>query len=92
MHSYIIILYILLVSLTELHYSQINSIKITTKTGFRDLQNYTTLKQRSNRMKYTVRFRDLQNYTTLKRQAPFEFVPVGFRDLQNYTTLKRGTH
>ena len=41
------ILYILLVSLTELHYSQINSIKITTKNGFRDLQNYTTLKSQA---------------------------------------------
>ncbi len=67
MHSYIIILYILLVSLTELHYSQINSIKITTKNGFRDLQNYTTLKQVRYSNDFETGFRDLQNYTTLKR-------------------------
>ena len=35
--------------------------------GFRDLQNYTTLKQQMKQMKQIKRFRDLQNYTTLKQ-------------------------
>ena len=37
--------------------------------GFRDLQNYTTLKltERNNTM--AQGFRDLQNYTTLKQRS-----------------------
>ena len=35
--------------------------------GFRDLQNYTTLKPRKGEYTPEVSFRDLQNYTTLKR-------------------------
>ena len=34
--------------------------------GFRDLQNYTTLKPNPRTDEYEIRFRDLQNYTTLK--------------------------
>ena len=37
------------------------------ENGFRDLQNYTTLKQRRQRILDTNSFRDLQNYTTLKQ-------------------------
>ena len=33
---------------------------------FRDLQNYTTLKQTTQIFLWTSGFRDLQNYTTLK--------------------------
>ena len=40
--------------------------EITTTCGFRDLQNYTTLKQEGIEIRTTRRFRDLQNYTTLK--------------------------
>ena len=36
------------------------------KGGFRDLQNYTTLKQRRRERCVWLGFRDLQNYTTLK--------------------------
>ena len=35
--------------------------------GFRDLQNYTTLKHARVRALCRQRFRDLQNYTTLKQ-------------------------
>ena len=35
--------------------------------GFRDLQNYTTLKQPESVAIEPHRFRDLQNYTTLKQ-------------------------
>ena len=34
--------------------------------GFRDLQNYTTLKQYISSVISFLGFRDLQNYTTLK--------------------------
>ena len=34
--------------------------------GFRDLQNYTTLKHAQVLRTLSARFRDLQNYTTLK--------------------------
>ena len=34
--------------------------------SFRDLQNYTTLKQKHNGKHDRASFRDLQNYTTLK--------------------------
>ena len=34
--------------------------------GFRDLQNYTTLKLSLMKKAEKTRFRDLQNYTTLK--------------------------
>ena len=37
-------------------------------TCFRDLQNYTTLKQPTNAIRHSLGFRDLQNYTTLKQQ------------------------
>ena len=37
--------------------------------GFRDLQNYTTLKPHQVQAYSLVCFRDLQNYTTLKRQV-----------------------
>ena len=40
--------------------------------GFRDLQNYTTLKQLLNLLLQRLSFRDLQNYTTLKPQIKFE--------------------
>ena len=36
--------------------------------GFRDLQNYTTLKPINRYEVLEDGFRDLQNYTTLKRQ------------------------
>ena len=35
--------------------------------GFRDLQNYTTLKRLFLVVHSRISFRDLQNYTTLKR-------------------------
>ena len=35
--------------------------------SFRDLQNYTTLKQGYDAVMYRNGFRDLQNYTTLKQ-------------------------
>ena len=35
--------------------------------SFRDLQNYTTLKQPIYDKPIAIRFRDLQNYTTLKQ-------------------------
>ena len=34
--------------------------------SFRDLQNYTTLKQQADTFDSLKGFRDLQNYTTLK--------------------------
>ena len=40
--------------------------------GFRDLQNYTTLKQYTGLSIPIECFRDLQNYTTLKPQIKFE--------------------
>ena len=40
--------------------------------GFRDLQNYTTLKLEEFLHRDIMRFRDLQNYTTLKPQIKFE--------------------
>ena len=39
---------------------------------FRDLQNYTTLKQSLPIDNNSLSFRDLQNYTTLKPQIKFE--------------------
>ena len=39
------------------------------KMGFRDLQNYTTLKLIDRAFQDTLSFRDLQNYTTLKRNV-----------------------
>ena len=42
------------------------------RDGFRDLQNYTTLKLPSVRLMHIDCFRDLQNYTTLKPQIKFE--------------------
>ena len=56
---------------------------------FRDLQNYTTLKQVTTFQHEYACFRDLQNYTTLK--LTFQGIDyIGcFRDLQNYTTLKQ---
>ena len=39
---------------------------------FRDLQNYTTLKQNMTILSQQKSFRDLQNYTTLKPQIKFE--------------------
>ena len=59
-----------------------------TLTGFRDLQNYTTLKLFQTRYGRCRSFRDLQNYTTLKRGYPYTSNSASFRDLQNYTTLK----
>ena len=56
--------------------------------GFRDLQNYTTLKLITNRRRNRIRFRDLQNYTTLKHMRRTKNNDNSFRDLQNYTTLK----
>ena len=56
--------------------------------GFRDLQNYTTLKLNMVVLGVLIRFRDLQNYTTLKPIAPSKLIPLSFRDLQNYTTCK----
>ena len=40
--------------------------------GFRGLQNYTTLKQKSWLLPILDGFRGLQNYTTLKPQIKFE--------------------
>ena len=40
--------------------------------SFRDLQNYTTLKQHCLVTRMHFSFRDLQNYTTLKPQIKFE--------------------
>ena len=57
---------------------------------FRDLQNYTTLKQGLDCVHHGDGFRDLQNYTTLKLRVNRILCDVSFRDLQNYTTLKRG--
>ena len=57
--------------------------------GFRDLQNYTTLKLAIAVYRINLCFRDLQNYTTLKPFATRLDDVGGFRDLQNYTTLKR---
>ena len=57
--------------------------------SFRDLQNYTTLKQKGGIMPELVGFRDLQNYTTLKPDIGCLNRNFCFRDLQNYTTLKR---
>ena len=37
-----------------------------TGDGFRDLQNYTTLKHYQGLNQVQIGFRDLQNYTTLK--------------------------
>ena len=56
--------------------------------GFRDLQNYTTLKQTGAIRVNTLCFRDLQNYTTLKHMCNSHVIITCFRDLQNYTTLK----
>ena len=42
------------------------------RTGFRDLQNYTTLKPIIQILSTIKSFRDLQNYTTLKPQIKFE--------------------
>ena len=56
--------------------------------GFRDLQNYTTLKLPSVLTALVGCFRDLQNYTTLKQRMVYVTGEYGFRDLQNYTTLK----
>ena len=56
--------------------------------SFRDLQNYTTLKQASGAVHRFHSFRDLQNYTTLKPSQFQIIAKVSFRDLQNYTTLK----
>ena len=56
--------------------------------SFRDLQNYTTLKQELIYIHTRIRFRDLQNYTTLKRMNKANTGQYSFRDLQNYTTLK----
>ena len=41
-------------------------MEVYTHLGFRDLQNYTTLKQELYYKHSRVSFRDLQNYTTLK--------------------------
>ena len=57
--------------------------------GFRDLQNYTTLKHELELVIVRLRFRDLQNYTTLKPNCKVGAFANGFRDLQNYTTLKQ---
>ena len=57
--------------------------------SFRDLQNYTTLKQGYCFQYKKFSFRDLQNYTTLKHIILLAKNEIGFRDLQNYTTLKR---
>ena len=40
--------------------------------GFRDLQNYTTLKRLGILDLYLASFRDLQNYTTLKRNMDIQ--------------------
>ena len=56
--------------------------------GFRDLQNYTTLKLDNVWDVFNGRFRDLQNYTTLKQTRLCFSRTNCFRDLQNYTTLK----
>ena len=56
--------------------------------GFRDLQNYTTLKRVVSHSLAFACFRDLQNYTTLKHSPLNSKTNDGFRDLQNYTTLK----
>ena len=56
---------------------------------FRDLQNYTTLKQTMLKADSIIGFRDLQNYTTLKRKIDAILRHHRFRDLQNYTTLKQ---
>ena len=56
---------------------------------FRDLQNYTTLKQPIARKVASLSFRDLQNYTTLKLPYVRSWPSPRFRDLQNYTTLKQ---
>ena len=56
--------------------------------GFRDLQNYTTLKLMMYNQYHFCCFRDLQNYTTLKRTEDMSMQNNCFRDLQNYTTLK----
>ena len=42
-------------------------MEVYTHLGFRDLQNYTTLKQGNKHYRKLRRFRDLQNYTTLKQ-------------------------
>ena len=42
------------------------------QNGFRDLQNYTTLKRNIKHDAVNHRFRDLQNYTTLKPQIKSE--------------------
>ncbi len=60
----------------------------TTDICFRDLQNYTTLKQVEKVVNGLKSFRDLQNYTTLKHIVRTYKVVQSFRDLQNYTTLK----
>ena len=57
-------------------------------SGFRDLQNYTTLKQERKQIWVYLSFRDLQNYTTLKLMQTYRHHINCFRDLQNYTTLK----
>ena len=59
--------------------------------GFRDLQNYTTLKRLRLSDNIGYGFRDLQNYTTLKPLVHMIHIFIGFRDLQNYTTLKHST-
>ena len=64
------------------------TLATTDRCCFRDLQNYTTLKQASSCTERVLRFRDLQNYTTLKHRFLQHIVQVRFRDLQNYTTLK----
>ena len=56
--------------------------------GFRDLQNYTTLKLTLTYKEQPASFRDLQNYTTLKHPQDLLTTITCFRDLQNYTTLK----
>ena len=55
---------------------------------FKDLQNYTALKQKRARDITHRRFRDLQNYTTLKPKNEIYRRGYSFRGLQNYTTLK----
>ena len=58
-------------------------------TGFRGLQNYTTLKQNHMGIRSIYCFRGLQNYTTLKPLANWLAPLFSFRGLQNYTTLKQ---
>ena len=55
---------------------------------FRDLQNYTTLKQMNINKDPRIGFRDLQNYTTLKRRITDIRMAYCFRDLHVNDTLR----